>query len=49
VNNYGNYGRWAFAEFTEVYTMQYELEAEMEKQLDKIIDEQLRGDHQFSV
>ena len=29
VNNLGVYGRWAFAEFTDVYSMQAEFEAEV--------------------
>jgi type III restriction enzyme len=34
VNNLGQYGRWAFAEFTEVY----QIEAEFNKMIDKMID-----------
>jgi type III restriction enzyme len=38
VNNLGNYGRWAFAEFTEVYQMQHEFEAKVEAEFNKMID-----------
>jgi len=37
VNNLGAYGRWTFAEFTNVWTMQTELAAEVQKWLDKIL------------
>jgi type III restriction enzyme len=30
VNNLGQYGRWAFAEFTDVYQMQADFEAKIE-------------------
>ena len=33
VNNLGSYGRWAFAEFTDVWAMQDEFEAEMAARL----------------
>jgi len=37
VNNLGSYGRWAFAEFTEVYQMQHDFEARVEAEFDKMI------------
>lgn len=38
VNNLHNYGRWAFAEFTEVYRIEADFEAKVEKEFDKMID-----------
>jgi type III restriction enzyme len=39
VNNLKQYGRWAFAEFTEVYQMQHEFEAKVEAEFNKMIDQ----------
>jgi type III restriction enzyme len=39
VNNLGSYGRWAFAEFTNVYAMQDDLDAKITESLDKTIVE----------
>jgi Type III restriction enzyme, res subunit. len=39
VNNLGKYGRWAFAEFTDVYTMELEFEQKIGNKFDKLIDE----------
>ncbi|MDA7645122.1 hypothetical protein N8642_02065 [bacterium] len=39
VNNLKTYGRWAFAEFTEVYGMDEELEDIITKGVDEMIDE----------
>jgi len=41
VNNLKQYGRWAFAEFTEVYQMQHEFEAKVEAEFNKMIDSTL--------
>ena len=38
VNYHGCYGRWAFAEFTDVYNMQAEFAATVESLLDKVKD-----------
>jgi len=38
VNNLGTYGRWAFAEFTEVYQMEAEFQAKIEAEFKKLID-----------
>ncbi len=38
VNNLGNYGRWAFAEFTDVYEMQTDFEARVEEEFNKMIN-----------
>jgi type III restriction enzyme len=36
VNNSGRYGRWAFAEFTDVYAMEPELEEKIRAEFDKM-------------
>lgn len=38
INNYGQYGRWAFAEFTDVYQMEADFEAKVEAEFNKMID-----------
>jgi len=38
VNNIGKYGRWAFAEFTDVYEMQSDFEKKVEAEFSKMID-----------
>ena len=38
VNNLGQYGRWAFAEFTDVYEMQSDFEEKVEAEFNKMID-----------
>jgi len=38
VNNLGNYGRWAFAEFTEVYQIEADFETKVETEFNKMID-----------
>jgi len=38
VNHAGKYGRWAFAEFTDVYAIQSEFEKKIKQEFDKIID-----------
>ena len=38
VNRHGGYGRWAFAEFRDVYTMEEDLEAEVEAAFDAVIE-----------
>jgi type III restriction enzyme len=42
VNHYGTYGRWAFAEFTEVYQIQSEFEAKVASEFNKMIEAVLR-------
>ncbi len=37
VNNLKNHGRWAFAEFTDVYAMQEDFAKKVEAEFDKII------------
>ncbi|MDZ7752657.1 MAG: DEAD/DEAH box helicase family protein [Gammaproteobacteria bacterium] len=37
VNNHGRYGRWAFAEFTDVWEMQSDFEAKVAAEFDKMI------------
>ena len=37
VNHLASYGRWAFAEFTDVYAMQDDFEVEVEAHFDEMI------------
>ena len=38
VNHHGCYGRWAFAEFTDVYQMQSDFEARVEAAFSEMIE-----------
>jgi len=38
VNHLGTYGRWAFAEFTEMYQMEAEFKAKVESEFNKMIE-----------
>jgi type III restriction enzyme len=38
VNNDGRYGRWSFAEFTDVYQIQTDFEAEVEAEFNRMIE-----------
>ncbi len=38
VNNHGHYGRWAFAEFTEVYEIEADFKARVEAEFNKIVE-----------
>jgi type III restriction enzyme len=38
VNNNGQYGRWAFAEFTEAYQIEADFGAKVEGEFNKMID-----------
>jgi type III restriction enzyme len=38
VNHLGTHGRWAFAEFTEVYQIQADFKAKVEREFDRMID-----------
>lgn len=38
VNNLKQYGRWAFAEFTEVYRIEADFEARVEAEFNKMIE-----------
>lgn len=38
VNNLGTYGRWAFAEFTEVYQIEADFEAKVASEFDAMMD-----------
>jgi type III restriction enzyme len=42
VNNLGTYGRWAFAEFTEVYQIETDFKTKVESEFNKMIDGILR-------
>jgi len=44
VNNHGHYGRWAFAEFTEVYQIEADFKAKVEEEFNKMIEEIIKGD-----
>ena len=37
VNNLKTYGRWAFAEFTEVYQIEADFKAKVESEFDEMI------------
>lgn len=39
VNNNGQYGRWAFAEFTEVYQIESDFKAKVEKEFNKMMNQ----------
>jgi type III restriction enzyme len=38
VNHLGTYGRWAFAEFTEVYQIEADFEKKVEPEFSKMIE-----------
>jgi len=38
VNHHGRYGRWAFAEFTDVYRMETDFEAKVEAEFNRMIE-----------
>jgi len=38
VNNHGHYGRWAFAEFTDVYLIEADFESKVEEEFNEMID-----------
>jgi type III restriction enzyme len=38
VNHNGQYGRWAFAEFTDVYQIQADFKAKVQSEFDKMIE-----------
>ena len=38
VNHLGKFGRWAFAEFTEVYQIEADFEAKVESEFNKMIE-----------
>jgi type III restriction enzyme len=44
VNNLKQYGRWAFAEFTEVYRIEAEFEARVETEFNKMIEGATKGE-----
>ena len=46
VNNHGRYGRWAFAEFTDVYEMQSDFEAKVEAAFNHMIEKAVLGREQ---
>ena len=46
VNNHRRYGRWAFAEFTDVYEMQSDFEAKVEAAFNQMIEKAVSGREQ---
>ncbi|MBU4263016.1 MAG: DEAD/DEAH box helicase family protein [Proteobacteria bacterium] len=44
VNNLEHYGRWAFAEFTEVYRIETDFEARVEERFNQIIAERVKSE-----
>jgi type III restriction enzyme len=42
VNNLGTLGRWAFAEFPEVYQIEADFEAKVKSEFNKMIDQTLQ-------
>jgi len=42
VNNLGQYGRWAFAEFTEIYGMEADFAAWVEEEFNKMVAEAIK-------
>jgi type III restriction enzyme len=38
VNNLGTFGRWAFAEFAEVYQIEADFKAKVEQQFERMLD-----------
>jgi type III restriction enzyme len=42
LNNLGRFGRWDFAEFTEVYQIESDFEAKVESEFNKMIEQTLR-------
>ena len=38
INNLGSYGRWAFAEFTEVYQIKSDFEAKVNEEFNRLVD-----------
>jgi type III restriction enzyme len=43
VNNLGTYGRWAFAEFTEMYQIATDFEAKVANEFKKMIASMVHG------
>ncbi|MDX6379491.1 MAG: type restriction enzyme [Rubrobacteraceae bacterium] len=44
VNNHGQYGRWAFAEFTEVYQIESDFEARVEAEFGQMMEKALESE-----
>jgi type III restriction enzyme len=49
VNNLGHYGRWAFAEFTEVYQIESDFAAKIERQFDVMMDAAVNATEENSL
>jgi type III restriction enzyme len=48
VNNSGKFGRWAFAEFTEVYAIESDFAAKVEAEFKKMIAEVMKSTQEGS-
>ncbi|HEX2995888.1 MAG TPA: hypothetical protein VHP14_13770, partial [Anaerolineales bacterium] len=49
VNNLRSYGRWAFAEFTEIFRLQADFAAEVESQFDRMVEAVLTSENSVVV
>lgn len=49
VNNLGNFGRWAFAEFTDVFQMQDDFAKKIEAEFNNMIENNLSHQHEESA
>lgn len=49
VNNLGTYGRWAFAEFTEVFQMEADFEEQVAGRFDQMVDDAIRAQQVASL
>ncbi|MFZ2658490.1 MAG: hypothetical protein WAX69_26390 [Victivallales bacterium] len=43
VNNHDQFGRWAFAEFTEVYQIETDFEKKIEAEFNKMVEGAIKG------
>ena len=46
MNHHGRYGRWAFAELTDVYAMQSDFEARVKAEFNRMIERAVSGREQ---
>jgi type III restriction enzyme len=49
VNRHGRHGRWAFAEFTDIYLMEADFEAKVEAEFNKMIERNSSQAFNFSL
>jgi type III restriction enzyme len=43
VNNHGQFGRWAFAEFCEVYQIESDFEKKVESEFNRMVEKTVEG------